>query len=286
MSVDSAVTLDDGTRLGYTEVGAPDGAPVLFFHGTPGSRLDVTVGLEEDAHRLGLRLVAADRPGCGESPFVGYRVRDCPRLMAGLLDALGIGEVAVVGFSGGGRYAAAIAAELPGRVRRAALVSSTAPSDLPGVRSTWSKEDRMVYGLAVRAPWLLRAYLAKLSRDMRRDPRALLKLFSDLSAPDRAVLDRPGTPEALQRVVGEALRPGTRGVAHDFALEARPWGVDLRGIRVPVDVWHGDDDSIVSPQQGRILAGAIPGARLHPVPGEGHLSMRLDRAADVLEPLA
>ncbi len=283
MHTDSTITLADGTQLAYAHVGASDGAPVLYCHGTPSSRLEVTVGLEEAAHRLGLRIIAPDRPGCGRSPFVRYRVRDYPRLVAGFLDALGIDRVAIIGVSGGGRYAAACAAEWADRVRRLALVASTASPELPGVRATWTKDDRLVYGLAVRAPWLLRAYLAKLSRELRTDPLALFKLFSDLSPPDRAVMARPGMPEALQRVVREALRPGCRGVTHDFALEAQPWRVDLRSIHVPVDVWHGQEDTLVSPEQGRILADALPTAEAHLVAGQGHLSLRADRSTDVLE---
>ena len=44
----------------------------------------------------------------------------------------------------------------------------------------------------------------------------------------------------------EAFRHGTRGVAWDYKQEALPWRVDLRSIDVPVDVWHGTEDTIVS----------------------------------------
>ena len=285
MDADSAVTLADGTRLAYVAAGSPDGDPVLYFHGTPSSRLEATVSLE-DAGRRGLRIIAPDRPGCGGSTFVRYGVRDCPGLVSGLLDALEVDRVAVVGVSGGGRYATAFAAQQPERVRRVALVASTASSDLPGVRASWGKEDRMVYGMAVRAPWLLRAYLRKLDRRMRSDPTALLKLFSDLSPLDREVMARPEVPQALQRVVQEAMANGCRGVAHDFALEAGPWGVDPAGVRAPVDVWHGLEDTVVRPVQGRILAEALPTATPHLLPREGHISLRVNRMPEILERLA
>jgi len=34
------IKLKDGRMLGYGEYGAPDGKPVFYFHGHPGSRLD------------------------------------------------------------------------------------------------------------------------------------------------------------------------------------------------------------------------------------------------------
>ena len=33
--------LSDGRQLGYADYGDPDGTPVMFFHGTPGSRRSV-----------------------------------------------------------------------------------------------------------------------------------------------------------------------------------------------------------------------------------------------------
>jgi hypothetical protein len=43
---------------------------------------------------------------------------------------------------------------------RLALVASTAPFDLPGVRQTWSEQDRRLYTMAAKAPWLLRVSMA------------------------------------------------------------------------------------------------------------------------------
>src|ERR1700683_696709 len=56
----------DGRRLTTQAYGDPDGHPVFLLHGTPGSRL----GPHPRAavlHRLGVRLIAFDRPGYGGS---------------------------------------------------------------------------------------------------------------------------------------------------------------------------------------------------------------------------
>jgi pimeloyl-ACP methyl ester carboxylesterase len=60
--------LADGRRLGYAEYGARAGAPVMFFHGTPGSRR-VARWAGAVARRRGIRLIAPDRPGFGLSDF-------------------------------------------------------------------------------------------------------------------------------------------------------------------------------------------------------------------------
>lgn len=65
-SADREVRLKDGRTLAYCEYGLPDGKPVLFFHGHPGSRLEFSVFDPGDlASELGLRIIAADRPGHG-----------------------------------------------------------------------------------------------------------------------------------------------------------------------------------------------------------------------------
>ena len=270
-------------RISYVEAGAPNGDAVLYLHGTPGSRMQVTGLLDDVATELGLRIVAPDRPGYGGSSFAPYRVVDYPAIVTRLADALGIREFGVVGTSGGGRYACACASALPDRVRRVALVGSTAPSDLPGVRQTWGRQDRRLYAMAVWTPWLLRALMAKTARDILRDPDRMLKLLPpDLSPADKVTVGRPGFQVIVRAMSMEAFRAGGRGIVRDLRLEALPWGVDLEAITVPVDVWHGQDDTIVRCKQAGILADAIPGARRHFLAGEGHFSL-IVQAARYLE---
>ena len=46
---DHRLTLPDGRVLCYAELGAPDGRPVLYCHGFPGSRLEAVFGRERSA---------------------------------------------------------------------------------------------------------------------------------------------------------------------------------------------------------------------------------------------
>jgi pimeloyl-ACP methyl ester carboxylesterase len=286
MGTDHLVRLPGGTRLSYRELGSTSGRAVLFLHGTPSSRLEADGRLGEVAETLGLRVLAPDRPGYGRTPFVGYDVRGYPEHLVGLLDALGIGEVGIVGVSGGGPYACACAANLGHRVARTALVASTAPSDLAGVRATWSKGDRQLYVLAVRAPWLLRAYLAVVARRIRSDPKRVPELFNDLPAADEAVLERAEVRQTLAATMTEAFRQGARGAVHDIGLDARPWDVDLAAIQTPVGIWHGHEDTLVPLAQGKALARAIPTATARLLPEEGHISLRVNHIAAILEAFA
>ena len=55
------IKLKDGRLLGYAEYGAPQGKPLIFFHGHIGSRLDFRPN-DAIAHSLGARVIAIDRP--------------------------------------------------------------------------------------------------------------------------------------------------------------------------------------------------------------------------------
>ena len=70
MSTHLYVELADGTRIGCAETGNPHGPPVVHLHGNPGSRLEVDLATFRAAvERLGIRLLAPDRPGLGLSSF-------------------------------------------------------------------------------------------------------------------------------------------------------------------------------------------------------------------------
>jgi pimeloyl-ACP methyl ester carboxylesterase len=284
VGTDQHVVLSDGLRVSYREAGVPDGPVVLYLHGTPGSRMQVTGPLGTVAAELGLRLIAPDRPGYGGSDFVRYRVVDYPAMIARFADSLGIDRFGVVGTSGGGRYAYACGMALKDRIRRVALVASTAPSDLLGVAQTWSKSDRRLYTMATKAPWLLRASMARTARSLSEHSERMLTMLPDMSKADERAVARADVQALIRAMTAEAFRQGGRGFVHDVRLEALPWGFSLDAIAPPVDVWHGRDDTIVRCEQAQIMADAIPGVQRRFVAGEGHFSLVMLRSASYLGP--
>ncbi len=277
------LTRADGMVVGYADVGDPEGKPVLYLHGTPSSRLETSGHADERARAAGVRLLAPDRPGIGLSSFSRYGVAAYPELVEWLADSLGIQRFAVVGLSGGARYACACAWRLRDRITRAVVVSGTCSPDLPGAKEAWTKQDRRAYFLADRAPLVFRLFLSKMARDLRRgDPSSLLSAFPELPPADRRALEDETTRTTLVAAVREALRQGPLGPAHDYRLEARPWEIPLGAIKVPVEVWHGEADTIVPIRQGQLVADAIPGATTRYFPDEGHISLVVDRFEDIL----
>ena len=84
-----------GRRLGFAEYGDPAGKPVLYFHGTPSSRL---LHPDEGITRsLGARLIILERPGFGLSDFQpGRELLDWPDDVVEAADQLDLDCFAVV----------------------------------------------------------------------------------------------------------------------------------------------------------------------------------------------
>ena len=114
------VNLPDGALV-YAEYGAPDGDPVIYTHGWPGSRLQARL-TDQPASERHLRIIAPDRPGMARSPYRSLReMTDWPTTVANLADHLGFETFSMVGVSAGGAYTLVCAKLLPKRVRRAAI---------------------------------------------------------------------------------------------------------------------------------------------------------------------
>ena len=80
----TVLRLDDGRELAFRELGDPTGTPVFAFHGTPGSHR-MFGPMAADASRLGIRLIAPDRPGYGASDYLpDRRLLDWPRDVAAI----------------------------------------------------------------------------------------------------------------------------------------------------------------------------------------------------------
>jgi pimeloyl-ACP methyl ester carboxylesterase len=270
-SEDSMVRLRDGRRLGYAEYGNPAGSPVFFFHGLGTTRV-ICPPDDGTALYYGVRLVAVDRPGIGISdPRPGRRLLDWPADVAQLADQLGIDRFAVVGWSGGGPYAAACGYLLPHRVRRVGLVSSPAP--LSGVPEAdyMRRFHRHAARAAGRAPWMIRLAMWHWGRPQRRDPE---RFFDDsvaaMTGADRAVLTEPALRLRMIENSGELYRQGGRGLYDEALVLARRWGFDAADIRVPVHIWHGQMDETVPVRMAYYVAARIPGSSAVFYPAEGH----------------
>jgi pimeloyl-ACP methyl ester carboxylesterase len=274
--------LADGRRLGFRIYGDPAGQPVLFLHGTPGSRVKFAIA-HEGGRRLGLAIVAPDRWGYGltEAP-ARPSLRGFADDMAALMDRLGQARFAVGGISGGGPYAASVAAALPTRVTALALVSPVGPIADAGLGPSLPLLHRLCFTVLPRRPRTVSTAMRAFRWSLRHTPQLAGRLTTWRAArPDKRLIRRS---EVRQRILGsftEGLRPGTAGPNIDLAIFSLPWTIDLATIAAPSRVWIGTRDSNVPISAARVLAQRVPHCILTELPNEGHLWVSVHHA-DVL----
>ena len=280
---DDSFQLPDGRLLAWAEFGAPDGCPVLYCHGTPGSRLEARLA-GAAAERLGIRLIAADRPGYGNStPWAERSPLTVGEDLRQLCDHLALAQCHLLGVSGGGPFACTVAGVLGPRVIALGLICPVGPlrgypvGGLPlfpwrGM-SAWNRWPRPARRVAVAPLFAL----------LRRLPlRFLRKLTRQLGESDRATLADPAIADQLADSMRTALQPGSHGFLDDLTAFTSRWDASLAALRCPVLLWHGLDDQLVPPCLGKRLCAQIDNCRLHLVPGEGHYSLPIRHAEALL----
>jgi pimeloyl-ACP methyl ester carboxylesterase len=277
MRDDLHVLLSDGRRLAYAEFGDPAGAPVLWFHGSPSSRLEPLLIGDARLAALGLRVIAPDRPGMGGStPKPGRGILDWPADVASLADALGLPRFGVLGNSGGAPYVAACCARIPERVRSAVIISGGWRMDSPEVREL-PLVNRLFMVFAKRAPFLLPPMLAAMKGNPGEDPqKALAKMRGRVPEADYNALAAPGRMEALTRLMNESLRQGTKWAVADLRLYVRDFGFSMHDVRTPIAMFHGEADRNSPVALARRVASESSMVTLTTLPGAAHLSTLCD----------
>jgi pimeloyl-ACP methyl ester carboxylesterase len=276
---DNAITLPDGRRLAYTEWGVSDGRPVLYFHGTPGSRLWCPD--ERATVDAGVRLIAPDRPGFGRSdPLEGRTFGDWPKDVTALADSLGIRSFGVIGASAGGPYAAACAALIPERVSKAALVSSRAVAEYnwaerPEAIEEWSPDERTQFELTrtdpVAAADLAIGQFAAEVEPLDAYPEAI-HTWLERAEGDRWFFEDESRTASFDAHIRETWRQGLSAIRWEMVDAFQPWGFRIADIRIPVTVFHGGQDQRVKRQHVDFQVRTIPNSSLVVWPDGGHLA--------------
>ena len=257
-------TLSDGRRLGWAEWGPPDGAPVLFFGGAAMGR---SLGFGADVLlRLGVRLIAVERPGLGHSDPDPTRTLDSwPRDVAELQAALGLAECRIVGFSQGAPFALACAAA--GLTNKVAIVAGQDVLSDPAFAEIIDPHLKGLLASIQGDPAAVEASFGSTA-----SAEMLWGMISAYSSPvDLAVYTDPGFQPLFQRALAEGFAQGGAGYARDLVLSMQPWPFELSEIKARVHLWYGaqDTSTVHSPDFGATLAQRLPDCRHHVLPDAG-----------------
>jgi pimeloyl-ACP methyl ester carboxylesterase len=285
-----SIQVADGRSIEVLAAGPAVGVPLVFHTGTPGGLVAFQPMIEAVAGR-GLRLVMYSRPGYGNSdPAPGRLVADAAGDVEAILDHLGAPDFATAGWSGGGPHALASAALLPGRCRAVAAIASVAPYHADGLDwlAGMAQENIAEFGAAVQGEAAIAALLGPAAELIAAVTAAQVAVaFGGLvSATDLAALTGEYAAFSAESLRA-AVSTGIAGWRDDDLAFVRDWGfsLDELGARLPVSIWQGDQDSMVPFAHGRWLAGRLPRARAHLLPGEGHLTIGVSRLGGILDEL-
>ena len=214
------------------------------------------VGLSERFDHKGKPnlIVESLRRSIGLTVRAPYQLTDMMRDTVGVLDALRIESAHVVGVSMGGMISQLLAIHEPHRVRSlASIMSTTGNRRLPRPRRAVTRhilrrprstqpEDRLDYFR--RLLWLMG------SPDYRPDP-------DEVDA-------------RLERIFSRGISPQSTARQATAILTANSRVPELRKLKVPTIVIHGEADPLVRVECGHDTAASIPGAKIATIPGMGH----------------
>jgi pimeloyl-ACP methyl ester carboxylesterase len=267
------------------DAGDHDGAAVVFFHGTPSSRLDLHLA-EPMAEQCGVRLVSFDRPGYGRSTPGPFTLASVAADVEVVADGLGLERFAAFGQSAGSRFALATAAFIGERVNS---VGVAAGSLRPGRPDDMDDDDRAAYALLrddpAGAARLMGGWfdpLLRLVQDGGSDDAIVAFFEPGLPPADVELLRDPRTRAGAVANVRESLRQGSEGTGWDGVTALAPWAFDLGDVHCPVFIWFGDQDEPLA--DAAWLSQHVADPRVVIWPGEGHLAYK-PHLPEILEAL-
>jgi 3-oxoadipate enol-lactonase len=221
---------------------------IVFLHAFPlhAAMWDAQIQVVQNA---GFDTLALDFPGFGNTSSGGQRtMQEFAQFIADRLERRGVTSLVLVGLSMGGYAAFRLLEKLPPDALRGLVLADTKASpDAPEARTK------------------------RLRTAARVEAEGTAFLVSELVP---GLLGANASPAARDRAADLASSASQTAVYNALAaLASRPDSRDqLEDINVPTLVIVGQDDSVTTLEDARLMADTIPDARLEIISGAGHLS--------------
>jgi pimeloyl-ACP methyl ester carboxylesterase len=230
-----------------------EGYPLVMIIGF-GVNLDFWVPHMIEELSKNFKVVTFDNRGTGRTDVSDkeYSIRLFADDTVGLMNALGISQANILGWSLGGAIAQELALSHPEKVKKLVLYSTTCG----GAKSVRNREaDAMIMRLLTGGMSVEEASARALRFNFTSD-------FID------------SNPEFVELLIQRTLKAPTSGevlLRQRTAIMNEPGRFDrLSGIKAPTLVLSGERDVLCPPENGSILAEAIPNAKLVFFEKSGH----------------
>jgi pimeloyl-ACP methyl ester carboxylesterase len=268
--------LPDNRQLGYAVEG--EGKPVIYFHGTASSRLEILL-LKEFVNTNQYKLIAIDRPGYGLSTFKArIGLRDFAEDVSMLTDYLKLSSFAVLSWSGGGPFALTYTALFPWQVTRAVVVGSPAlPFD-----ASEAHNGNPLAKVAMKNRFLVRwglKFFRESILNANKDVDGYLKsrsgknMVADWPKPDRKFFADAAWLKGMCTAMAEGFRQesSVKTIVQEHQLFMKPWSESLD--RIPagkLTLWQGAQDKTCTVGNAQKIAQIVKDARVEIFSDEGH----------------
>ncbi|WP_019594619.1 prolyl aminopeptidase [Thioalkalivibrio sp. ALM2T] len=274
----------DGHELYFEECGNPEGIPVVFLHGGPGSGCESWHRRFYDPERY--RIVLFDQRGCGrstphaslEANTTWHAVADIERLR----EHLGIGRWVVFGGSWGSTLGLAYAQKHPERVLGLVLrgIFLCRPQDIQWFYQ--SGADRLFpeawadYEAQIAEPEradMVRAYYRRLTDDDRVVREAAARAWSSWEGRTSCLIPNDDVIAHFEEpdVAVSLARLECHYFVHETFLKPDQLLRDAGRLQgIPGTIVHGRYDVVCPVNQAVALHQAWPQAQLEIVPDAGH----------------
>jgi pimeloyl-ACP methyl ester carboxylesterase len=256
--------------LCYETFGDPANPALLLIMGLGTQMIAWRDDFCEQLAGRGFHVIRYDNRDCGRSttmkgkpPSVPELITRKPRKLSytlgdmagdavGLLDHLGIERAHIVGASMGGMIAQHLGFSHPDRVLSLTSIMSPAGGRIAG------------------APRLsiIPIFLSRPADDKEDYMERTVKLFKAIGSPK--YFDEPNIREIAELSWERGLNMAGTGRQLAAIVADGNRSKRLRRVKAPTLVIHGKSDKLVTPSGGRMVARAIPGAKLLLFDGMGH----------------
>ena len=247
----------------YARVG--EGYPVLVVHGAFGG-FDQGLWAANSGDLTEYQVISVSRFGYMRTPLPpGANLNLQADAFAGLLDALGIQQVAVFGVSAGSTSAIRFAARYPERVSALILFGPDAPGE-----GYMTMPPRFFLDKVLRSDFIYWAMVSLFGKKVQAVVGLAPKVYP-LTPEHEAFIKKMmfGSLPFSQRMDGEIFESYTLVPEfNESVTAASPY--PLSKVETPVLVINTLDDPISLPENVRALAAQMPHARLFVVPDGGH----------------
>ena len=255
---------------------------IIFYHGFPGSSSQVAM-FASAAKTLDVQILCFDRPGYNKTLWsTTDMLSQTVKISDEITTALNWTKLEVVTVSGGTPYGIMFAVNFPDKVTGVRVICGLGYLQNASVKKYFKNTQLFSLNYLRLVPGALLKQILNRPKSIKTQRNPVFEFFYPTSSSDRNVISKRNLDDALNFTLIEAVAQNAAGPLADSRVFLSDWGKDLENFKVPIHFWHGGDDLVIPFKVSEMMASLIPHAGFTLVPGEGHVSLPVNRATEIL----